>query len=119
MFHDLWNRLCAACRLRGDEQGDLNATNEVLFKGTTQFVFTEVVQLLLASGARIDIENCSGLYPGHVAARHGHVDCLRAILAAGMAVNQPTDLGMYSYQWNTKFSRLKSADGTQRVLSQL
>ncbi len=50
---------------------------------------TEIVALLLARGARLDVRDADGATPLHVAARKGH-DAVIAVLAAAMATNAIT-----------------------------
>ena len=51
-----------------------------------------MVELLLENGAHLQKVNQVGMRPIHLAARHGHADCLKLILKWGGDVNEQTDL---------------------------
>lgn len=51
----------------------------------------EVVKLLAAVGADLQVRDQVGYEPVHMAALHGHANCLMTLVAMGATINSQTD----------------------------
>ena len=54
---------------------------------------TEIVEVLVKAGAKLDLPNKTGLTPLHMAAQKGHIDTIQALLKAGAKVDISNEKG--------------------------
>ena len=77
-------------------------SSEVLALATKEN-FVQIVQLLVAAGVDLDYEDDQGETALHVAARFGHVDCAKALLAGSNNQKAGTEMAENSFGWTPLF----------------
>lgn len=69
----------------------------------TKSDFIEVVRILVKAGVDINYQDDQGETALHVAARFGHADCARLLLAGSASQVADTELAEYTYAWTPLF----------------
>jgi glycerophosphodiester phosphodiesterase len=93
---------------RGESDEKLSSRRTVSQSGAalalaTQSNFVMIVKLLVEAGVNINYQNEQGEAALHVAARYGHDDCAKALLAGSTSYKAEVDLPDETFAWTPLF----------------